>query len=175
VLRFTDRCRRAGYKSRGEREKRNTAGAQLLAPAQEKELAMLAAHLGLMRAMLKLPKPWAAWLGLLVALNAVAPLFFIRSPEAWAALAAVMVGMAIMTAIFAARGFVRLLGLGHAPWLLLLPWLLWSRLDLHEPGSALRNWLLALLIANSLSLVIDAVDVFRYIRGERAPTVNPKD
>ena len=131
---------------------------------------MLAAHFGLMRAMLRIPKPWLAWLGLLVAINAVVPLFFFPAAETWAALAAVAAGMLIMSGIFAAWGFVRLLGLGHLPWLALLPWL-WTRLPLHEPGSPLHTWLVALIALDGLSLLIDAVDVIRYIRGERAPTV----
>ena len=46
---------------------------------------------------------------------------------------------------------------------------LWTRLDLAPAGSFFRYWLLATLAVVSLSLLIDAVDVARYLRGERDP------
>ena len=48
-----------------------------------------------------------------------------RSP---ARAAAAIAGAVTQTAIFASRGFVRLMGIGHIYWVPLIPWL-WSRLE----------------------------------------------
>ena len=50
----------------------------------------------------------------------------------------------------------------------LVAWL-WTRLDVAPAGSLFRYWLLATIVLVSLSLLIDAVDVTRYQRGEREP------
>ena len=46
---------------------------------------------------------------------------------------------------------------------------LWTRLDLAPAGSLFKYWLLATIVLVSLSLLIDATDVIRYLRGERKP------
>jgi uncharacterized membrane protein len=79
-----------------------------------------------------------------------------------------MFGLMIMTAIFGAKGFVRLLGIGHIAWVPMIPWL-WTRLDFTSFGSFFGYWLIAVIVLDSLSLIFDAVDILRYIRGERMP------
>jgi hypothetical protein len=59
---------------------------------------------------------------------------------------------------------------GHIPWLFTVPWLGW-RLGQTVESGAFYYWLLAVVVIDSLSLVIDAVDVVRYWRGERQPTI----
>ena len=119
-----------------------------------------------MRTMLLMPKPWVAWLGLLMGANFIFPLIFITTLEGQVVLATGMVSAMIQMGIFRAKGFVRLLGIGHSPWVPMLLWL-WSRLDLDS--SILAYWILAVIALNSLSLIIDATDVTRYLRGEREP------
>ncbi len=126
------------------------------------------------RAMLLLPKPWVVWEGLLIAANLVAPLFFIGSLEAKVVVVAIMVGAITQMAIFRAKGFVRLLGLGHFPWVLMIPWL-WSRLGQLEVNNLFAYWLVAVIVLDGLSLIIDATDVVRYIKGERAPQLTLGD
>ncbi len=122
------------------------------------------------RGLVSMPMPWPLWLGLLLALNVAAPIYFFEMLEAKVVLAAFLASAALMTAIFASKGFVRLLGIGHIFWVPLVPWL-WARFEQVEPGDPLGYWMLALVLANSLALIIDAVDVFRYVRGEREPYV----
>ena len=129
---------------------------------------MIQAHMRLMKAMLSMPWPWPAWLGLLVAANVGGSLMFLHTLEAKVVLASIAVGLAIMTVIFQKKGFVRLLGLGHLPWVAMVPWLA-ARLG--ESSGYFGLWLLAVIVLNTLSLLIDFVDVVRYLRGERAPTV----
>lgn len=120
------------------------------------------------RTMLLMPTPWLAWIGLLMAANLVGPLFFIETLEAQVVLAAIILGAVIQTAIFRAKGFVRLLGMGHVAWVPMVAWL-WTRLDQIEMSSAFGYWVLAVMVLDSVSLFIDVTDVLRYIRGERTP------
>ena len=119
----------------------------------------------------EMPLGWRLWVGLLVAVNAVAPLFFLDRPEARLTLVAIVVAALVMSLLAAWRGFTRLLGAGHAPWFFLLPWIVsrWETAPLDEPFGL---WLRVLVAINALSLVIDVTDVARYAAGERAETVD---
>ena len=123
-----------------------------------------------MRTMLTLPKPWVVWVMILMMANMVLPLFYLGTPEGKVVLGAFALGVTLQTAIFSAKGFVRLLGIGHIAWVPMLYWL-WTRLDLAPAGSLFRSWLLATIVLVSLSLLIDATDVIRYVRGERDPSL----
>jgi len=120
------------------------------------------------RTMLRIRFAWKEWIALLVAVNGVAPLFFLPRLEAVAALATLLLAAVIQIAVFRRRGFVRLLGVGHFPWLVLVPWI-WVRMYEIEPSQSLYLWMAALVAVDSLSLTIDVVDVARYALGERAP------
>ena len=120
------------------------------------------------RTMLTLPKPWVAWVMLLMTVNMILPLFYLGTPEGKVVLGAAVLGAILQTAIFSAKGFVRLLGIGHIAWVPMVYWL-WTRLGLAPAGGLFRYWLLAAIIMVSLSLIIDATDVIRYVKGERAP------
>ena len=107
---------------------------------------------------------------LLVAVNVAGGLFFITTPEGQAVLIAGFVSMLMQVAIFANLGYVKLLGLGHLPWVPLLIWLVW-RLQDGWPDSFFEGWLWVLIALNGISLVIDTFDVARYLLGERAPVL----
>ena len=121
-----------------------------------------------MRTMFVNGKGLAAWISLLLAANMVGPLLFINTLEGQVVLAALVAGALAQTALFAAKGFVRLLGIGHVFWVPLIPWL-WSRLDELPPSGPFGYWVAAVMILNSISLLIDVTDVVRYMRGDRAP------
>lgn len=118
--------------------------------------------------MMLMPKPWLTWLGLLVFINTLIPIYFINTLEAKVVLIATICSITIMTAVFSAKGFVRLLGIGHIAWVPMIPWL-FTRLEKISFDNHFGYWLLAIIIMNSLALIIDAIDVTRYIRGERRP------
>ncbi len=113
---------------------------------------------------------WRIWMWLLMLVNLIAPLFFPREPEAWAALGSYFLAAAVIIPLHRRLGWVRLLGVGHFPWLLLLPWL-YSRLLSGSPDGALRIWIIAALLVNTACLAIDIVDICRYLAGDRAPIV----
>jgi len=132
---------------------------------------MMKAMIGLMKAMMTgMPVPWRIWNGLLITVNMLIPLYYIHTLEAKVVIGSVMVGVTIMTVIFKSRGFVRLLGLGHALWVPMVPWL-WTRLQDISFDSTFGYWLVAVIVIDSLSLIIDVIEVLRYIRGERTPTI----
>ena len=114
--------------------------------------------------------PVKLWVGLLVIFNMVIPLFFLERLEAQVVLAAIMASMALMTLITGTTGFTRLLGLGHIFWLPLL-YFLGTHLDQIPPDDGFGVWVRALMVINATSLVIDAVDVLRYLAGERMEIV----
>ncbi len=126
--------------------------------------------IGFAKGLMSLPMPWPVWLGLLVAVNFAGPIYFFEAFEAKVVLAAFLASAALMTAIFAAKGFVRLLGIGHIFWIPMVPWL-WARLDQIEPSNLIGYWMIAVVALNSISLIIDAIDVLRYVRGDRNPYV----
>ena len=114
--------------------------------------------------------PVKLWVGLLVIFNMIIPLFFLERLESQVVLAAIMASMALMTLITATTGFSRLMGLGHIFWIPLL-YFLWTHLDQIPPDDGFGIWVRSLMVVNATSLVIDAVDVFRYLAGERAEIV----
>lgn len=126
--------------------------------------------IGFNKGILTMAKPWQGWMVLLVLINFIMPLFFLGTTEATVVLVGVMASMVIMMTMFAKYGFVRLLGLGHTPWLFTVPWLALQLSQTTESG-AFYYWLFAVVVIDSISLVIDAVDVVRYWMGERTPTI----
>jgi len=119
--------------------------------------------------------PWRIWVGLLMALNLIAPLAFLDRPDAQWTLAAMGAAAVSMVALTQAQDFTRLLGLGHIWWVPLI-WYLVSRGALSDPGLN-RDWFIlwrdAVVAANSLSLMIDAGDVVRYLAGDRQVLKGP--
>jgi len=114
--------------------------------------------------------PVRLWVGLMVIFNMIIPLFFLERLEAQVVLAAIMASMLLMTLITSTTGFTRLLGLGHIFWIPLL-YFLWISLDQIPPDDGFGVWVRVLMVINATSLVIDAVDVFRYLAGERMEIV----
>ncbi len=132
------------------------------------------AVIGFTKGLMSMPMPWPVWLGLLVAVNVAGPIYFFEAFEAKVVLTAFLASAALMTAIFAAKGFVRLLGIGHIFWIPMVPWL-WARFDQVEPGKLVGYWMIAVVVLNGISLIIDAIDVVRYVRSDRKPYVTVAD
>lgn len=122
-----------------------------------------------MSAVMKFSWPVRSWVLLLVAFN-MSSLFFLDHIEARVVLGVFLLGGMFLVIGEYRLGLVRLLGLGHSLWLIMLPWL-YFRLDQLPDGGLVRYWIMGLLVINGVSLVIDIIDVIRYIRGDRAPQV----
>ncbi|MCF6287380.1 MAG: hypothetical protein L3K26_19695 [Candidatus Hydrogenedentes bacterium] len=100
----------------------------------------------------------------LMGVNMVAPLAF------WGTLEAKVVLVTFMMALTARFGFTRILGLGHIFWIPLIAFL-FTRWGLHPADTPMGIWLRVVILINGASLVMDGIDVVRYVRGEREPTV----
>lgn len=122
------------------------------------------------RGMMMMPVRWQLWLALLVTFNLVLPLVFLSRPEAQVVVATLMASMILMTGLTAFSGFTRLLGLGHILWVPLL-YFLWMRLEQNPAEDFFGLWIRVLMIVNATSLLIDTIDVGRYIAGDRSETV----
>ncbi len=122
------------------------------------------------KGMMKMPIQWQAWVAVLVTANLVIPLFYLNRLEAQVVLATILASLILMTVLTALTGFTRLLGLGHVLWIPLI-YFLWLRLEQIPADDFFGIWIRVLMIVNATSLVIDSVDVARYIAGERSETV----
>ena len=127
--------------------------------------------IGLMKSILKMPSPWLVWIVLLMAVNFFVPLFYIQTLEAQLTLAAVFAGAITQSYIHSKLGFVRLLGVGHIFWAPLVIWLAF-RLSSIGVDSSFGIWIASLLLLNTVSLVIDVLDVIRFFSGDRSPTLS---
>ncbi len=122
------------------------------------------------RGLLGIPLHLQLWVGMLVAANIVAPLFFLEHVEARVTLGAGLIGMTLMIALTGRFGFSRIVGLGHVAWLPLLAFLVGSVTEV-PATTGLGLWLRTVIVLDAISLVFDAVDVVRFLRGDRAETV----
>ena len=119
---------------------------------------------------MNLPVHWQLWMALLITANLVVPLFFIGHLEAQFVVGALFASVILMTILTGLTGFTRLVGLGHIFWIPLL-YFLWTRIDQIPADSTFGIWIRVLMALNAVSLVIDAVEVSRYIAGDRADAV----
>jgi hypothetical protein len=122
------------------------------------------------KGLLKQPFHVQLWLVLLVAVNLVIPLFYLGRIEARVVALTFLIAAVLMTVLTALSGFSRLLGSGHFVWFPLL-YFLWTRLEQIPADDFFGIWVRVLMIVNAISLVIDVVDVIRYIAGDREETV----
>ena len=122
------------------------------------------------KGIMSMPILWQLWLMLLVTFNLIIPRFFLYRLEAQAVVGALVASMILMTVLTAISGFTRLLGLGHIFWVPLL-YFLWMRLDQNPADDFFGIWMRVLMLLNAVSLIIDAVDVGRYIAGDRKDAV----
>ena len=122
------------------------------------------------KGMMKMPFHWQLWLVLLLTVNLIVPFFYIDRVEAQVVLAVLVASFVLSTILTSRVGFTRLLGLGHILWVPLL-WFLWTHLEQNPPDDFFGIWIRTLMTLNAMSLVIDAIDVIRYIAGDRAETV----
>ena len=107
------------------------------------------------------------WAIFLILVN-LASLLFLDTIYGQVALVAVSVGVAIMIGLHQRLGFVRLLGIGHILWIPMLFWMI-TEISSVAQGSWLSIWMGCLILFNGISLVIDTIDVARYLLGERQP------
>ena len=106
---------------------------------------------------------WLAWLGFIN----LASLVFWSEVEARWVFGAFAGAFLLMMALYELNGYNRFLGLGHVVFWTPLMLYLYHRLSNVLGPRLFETWLRVLMATNGLSLVIDYVDVFRYLMGDR--------
>ncbi len=119
---------------------------------------------GFMKALWGMPVGWRLWLAWIGGVNMFG-LFFMEHRQAQLTLLALMGSFGLGVVVFKASGFTRLLGLMHIFWFALIPFL-WTSLPQIE-SETFGTWIRIVLITNAACLVIDVIDVVRYIFGDR--------
>ncbi|MEO1241099.1 MAG: hypothetical protein AAFX54_04260 [Pseudomonadota bacterium] len=108
-----------------------------------------------------------AWVGWMVLVNFVGGLVFIRRAEAKWVLGAIISAGLLMELLYSQFGYQRILGLAHVVfWTPLLVYL-WGRCSAWNISRLSGKWLAVVFVTNLTSLIIDYVDVARYLSGER--------
>lgn len=118
---------------------------------------------------LELPTGWRIWVLWLMAVNTACILHLKRKPAKVVGI--IWLGNIItMMTMYRLLGYVRLLGLSHVIWW--TPLLVWMTpiLIRDRPSGNYGVWLYLLLASNFASLVIDYIDVIRYLLGDTAPS-----
>ena len=123
------------------------------------------------RGLFRLPIAVRLWMLLLVSANLILPVIYFQQSEARIVLLTFFAGILLMVIITGASGFTRLLGLGHIFWVPLVLFLV-SRLGSIPATDAYGIWIRPVIAVNTISLVLDAIDVVRFARGERSEIVS---
>ncbi len=105
---------------------------------------------------------WVGWMGLVNGASVV----FLRHTPARIVLAAFVSAFIVMETLYAANGFNRLLGLGHV--LFWTPLVIYLYRQMPAMTGNLKTWATAVLATNAVSLVIDYIDVARYLLGDHS-------
>ncbi|MCB1135341.1 MAG: hypothetical protein KDK78_03635 [Chlamydiia bacterium] len=112
------------------------------------------------------------WMLLLILMNFAAPMYFIRKFESKVVFVVFIINCVLMATLTAQFGYTRMLGIGHFLWFPMLWWI--NRRAKHfSMGQPFGLWLRALIVVNSISLLLDVIDVMRYILGDRAELIPP--
>src|SRR5262245_43258721 len=122
------------------------------------------------RGVLRLRVGVKLWLLIVIAANLLVPLMYLGRSEARIVLLTFLASYFLMVVITGTNGFTRLLGLGHILWIPLLIFLV-GRLGSIPAGDLYGVWVRSVVVLNLISLVIDAIDVVRFARGERSEIV----
>jgi len=122
------------------------------------------------RGVLRLRVGVKLWLLIVIAANLLVPLMYLGRSEARIVLLTFLASYFLMVVITGTNGFTRLLGLGHILWIPLLIFLV-GRLGSIPAGDLYGVWARSVVVLNLISLVIDAIDVVRFARGERSEIV----
>jgi hypothetical protein len=112
----------------------------------------------------KQPRWVFIWVLYLVAIHLCSAAFW-SEPLAKAILAVFALSSTLMMVLYARFGFVRLLGLGHLPWVPLLAFVV-TRIA--EADGPFRLYLVIYALSAAVSLVFDTVDVYRHFADRAA-------
>lgn len=114
--------------------------------------------------------PWhlQVWVSILGGTNLLGGLYFIREFEGQLVLGTFLVSLALMTGVIKYTGFSRLVGAGHIVWVPMVGYLIWSLAGVGvEAFGPLHYWLVAIVVLDTISLILDAYSTVLFIKGDR--------
>lgn len=120
----------------------------------------------LMNGMMTYPVWLLAWIGWMMMVN-TASIGFLKNTEARFILGVWIPNGIGMTILAEVTGFTRLLGLSHVMWWTPLVIYLFLKRKDFDLSTIYGKWLVVVLTTNCLSLVVDYLDVIRWLLGER--------
>jgi len=120
----------------------------------------------LMNGILAMPLGWKLWIFWMMIIN-TASVAFLKEVPARICLALWIANGITMPLMAESLGYVRLLGLSHVIWWTPLAIYLFRKRKDFDRTTWFGRWAIAVLLTNSVSLIIDYVDVIRYIAGDR--------
>ncbi len=82
-----------------------------------------------------------------------------------------LISFTLMIGLTHTFGFTRILGMGHFLWIPLVIYLV-TQVDFAQLSNFYNLWLTSIIVCNSISLVIDITDVYRYVQGDKAEIVD---
>lgn len=115
------------------------------------------------RDLVKQPARVSVWVGVLILAN-MASILFWAAPLAKIIFLTFIISAACMMALYSVFGFEKILGAAHVFWLYLVPFIL---LQLEYAGGIFFWYLVVLSLLLTISLVLDAIDLWKYFRGMR--------
>ena len=121
--------------------------------------------MGLIQELSNQPAPLSYWLNWMGLMNLLVPVFFLRRFEARIIIAAFLLNAAFMALLYEQMGYGKHLGLAHVVfWTPLVLWLA-SRFDtIRAGGGFFPGYVIVLIATNTISLVIDYIDVITAFR-----------
>lgn len=114
--------------------------------------------------LVKQPLWVSVWVAILALAN-IASLLFWSAPLAKVIFITFMVSAMTIMALYSYFGFEKILGIGHVFWIFLLPYIL---LQLVHVDGRFFLYLVTLSVLLTISLVFDAIDVWKYFHDIRA-------
>ena len=114
--------------------------------------------------LVKQPLWVSVWVAILALAN-IASLLFWSAPLAKVIFITFMVSAMTIMALYSYFGFEKILGIGHVFWIFLLPYIL---LQLVHVDGKFFLYLVTLSVLLTISLVFDAIDVWKYFHDIRA-------
>ena len=108
------------------------------------------------------------WVGWMILVNSLSVVFIPWKKEARVVLVVWAFTAISMTVLSEMNGYNRLLGLTHVVWWSPLLYYIYRRRHEIEPMSLYARWLATLFVTNACSLVLDYIDLVRYVLGDRS-------
>lgn len=121
--------------------------------------------MGLFQELGSQPAPLSYWLSWMALMNVLVPVVFIRRFEGRAIIGTFLLNAVFMSLLYDQLGYGKHLGLAHVVfWTPLVLWLA-ARFDtIRSGGGIFPIYIVALIATNTISLVIDYIDVINALR-----------